>query len=710
MNNQQGVRERLLARQATMIELSIIIVNYNVKELLEQALLSVKKAASGLKYEIFVVDNASTDGSVELIREKFPDVKLISNSENVGFAAANNQALKIANGQYLVLLNPDTVVQEDTFLVVLDFFKHHPECGMVGCKILNPDGSLQLACRRSFPTSWVGFTKVTGLSRLFPKTKIFGRYNLTYLDPDETYEVEAISGSFMAVRKQVVKRVGCLDDSFFMYGEDLDWCYRIKEAGWKIYYLPKTKIIHFKGESSKKAQVDLTLMFYRAMKLFVEKHYHSRYFYLPQWFLVTGIVARAGITFLGKFLKQITPLIVDLILLNISLILALLIRFGNLVHLKSYFVVTIIYSSIYLLCLTLIGGYGRKKLSSLRAATGIFIGFILNASLTFFFNQYAFSRAVVLISSSFNIMFIGGWRFAFKLLPRLGVIPTRGSAGKTILGRKTLVIGSGEAGQKIVEKLREQLNGGYQVTGLVHVDEKDYTNNIDVKVLGTVKNLDNIIRQEKIQEVIFSTKQISYDNILEIMSKTRRRGVNFKLLPGNMEVVIGKASIDRIGALPLVDIDYSLDRPISIFLKRSCDLIISSIVLITGIPFFLYAKIIKKAQLKTKKVATNNGDFVEVREFTSPKHSISQSLLFLPRFWSVFKGDLSVIGSEMVEYNEQAKNQKNVALKPGLIGLVQLNKNSALTTEEKQRYDLFYLKNYSPALDIEIILKSIFNI
>jgi len=168
------------------VVLSIIIVSYNVREFLWQALNSIDKATSGLPCEVIVVDNASYDGSVDLVKKHFPQVKLFSNKTNIGFARANNQAIRISKGQYICLLNPDTLVQEDTFSTILEFFKDRQDIGMVGCKVLNPDGSLQLACRRSFPTPWVAFTRILGLSRIFPKSRIFSRYNLTYLDPDQT--------------------------------------------------------------------------------------------------------------------------------------------------------------------------------------------------------------------------------------------------------------------------------------------------------------------------------------------------------------------------------------------------------------------------------------------------------------------------------------------------------------------------------------------
>jgi O-antigen biosynthesis protein len=197
-----------------MLDLSVIIVNYNVKEFLQNLLHSIEKASSNITKEIIIVDNASDDGSTELIKQKFPSVKLIENKTNYGFGKANNQALKIAKGEFILLINPDTVVSENTFDELIQFFRTNQTAGLAGCKILNPDGTLQLACRRSFPGPWTSFCKVTGLSNLFPNSRIFARYNLTYLDENQTYEVDAISGSFMMMRKEVYQKLVDLMSSF----------------------------------------------------------------------------------------------------------------------------------------------------------------------------------------------------------------------------------------------------------------------------------------------------------------------------------------------------------------------------------------------------------------------------------------------------------------------------------------------------------------
>ncbi len=692
------------------MDLTIIIVNFNVKEFLEQSINSIKKSCKNIQYELYVVDNASTDGSVELIRKKFPEVKLIANSENNGFAAANNQAINQAQGEYILLINPDTIVQEDTFSVILNFINKHPECGMVSCKILNPDGSLQLNCRRSFPTPWVAFTKIAGLSKLFPNSRLFGQYNLTYRDPDETYEVEAISGSFMFFRAQVVKDIGYLDESFFMYGEDLDWCFRTREAGWKIYYLPETKIIHFKGESSKKSEVDLILQFYRAMKLFVEKHYHNRYLHVPQWFLLLGITLRASLTFFSKFIRWIFPGLLDLVLLNSGIILGIYIRLGTVLpHLRSYFIVMVVYSLIWIICLTLTGGYGRAKYSAVRASYGVLVGLILNTSLTFFFNQYAFSRAVVLIAGVLNILFLSGWRLGLKIISRLPIFALKNFPGKSLVGRRALIVAPVVSGQRIVSRLKDQFDTGYEVCGIVSPEEGSIIGKFqDVLVLGQLKYLDAIIGQTRAQEIIFSTEQISYDQILEIISRSKKRKLNFKLIPSGMDVIIGKASVEYIGDLPLMDIDYRLNQPLNIFTKRMFDILMSVTALVFFMPEILFLIIFKRARLEHQRIFGVNEKKVSIARFSQTNLTSRQKKL--PYFWSVFTGKLSLVGSEIIEVNDHKPPQSHIDLKPGLTGLAQINKYNSLANNESERYNLYYLKNYSLMLDIEIITKTVFKV
>jgi GT2 family glycosyltransferase len=316
------------------VDLSVIIVNFNVRAFLENALVSVRRALEGLRGEVIVVDNASDDGSVEMVRQKFPEAAVIANQTNLGFAAANNLALKKARGRYVLLLNPDTIVQEDTFTTMVAFMDGHVDVGAAGCKVLNPDGTLQLACRRSFPTPWVAFTKIAGLSSLFPHSRTFGRYNLTYLDPDQSVEVEALSGSFMVIRREAYEAVGGLDEQFFLYGEDLDWCYRFKQAGWKIFYVHQTQIVHYKGESARRSDIDEVRLFYEAMRLFVQKHFPRGIF--SDVILRLGIALREWAAFAGRIARPLRAAGLDFVLVNVSLLLGELIWFGEIFHFPAY--------------------------------------------------------------------------------------------------------------------------------------------------------------------------------------------------------------------------------------------------------------------------------------------------------------------------------------------------------------------------------------
>jgi GT2 family glycosyltransferase len=225
-----------------------------------------------LDFEVIVIDNASTDGSAEMIKKEFPQVVLLKNSQNRGFAAANNQGMAIANGQYVLLLNSDAVVLGNAVMKTVDFSDSHPECGVVGCRVLNPDKSLQRTCFM-FPSLLNMLLSSTYLYKLFPKSKFFGRERMTWWDRDDVREVEVVTGCFMLVRREAIEQVGMMDEQFFMYGEETDWCYRIKKAGWKILFTPSAKIIHLGGQSSKCIRVDMLIRLRISILQFMKKHY-----------------------------------------------------------------------------------------------------------------------------------------------------------------------------------------------------------------------------------------------------------------------------------------------------------------------------------------------------------------------------------------------------------------------------------------------------
>lgn len=256
------------------MDLSIIIVNYRTYDLTRQSIESVLDTVGDIDYEVFVVDNHSDDGSLEKLTEDFRDcslVKFIENDDNDGFAVANNMALEKSTGDYILLLNSDVIVNSQTINESLNFIKSTPKAGIVGCKVVLPDGTLDKACRRSFPTFEVSFYRMSGLSKLFPNSKRFNRYNLSYLDDNGTYPVDCVVGAFMLIDSRLMKMCNGLDESYFMYGEDIDLCYRIKQMGYEVYYYGKYDITHYKGASGKNKR--LLYEFHKSMEIFYDKHY-----------------------------------------------------------------------------------------------------------------------------------------------------------------------------------------------------------------------------------------------------------------------------------------------------------------------------------------------------------------------------------------------------------------------------------------------------
>lgn len=298
---------RLKNNQTKHVDVSIIIVNYNTRQLTLDCLESVYASRTAYHYEIIVIDNASHDGSVEAIRTAYPEVLMIANGDNTGFAVANNQGMKVARGRYILLLNSDTVVQPDTLEVMIGFMDRRPEMGASGCKVILPDGSLDKACKRGFPTPSASFYYAFGLSRLFPDRPKFNQYQLGHLSPDDEYPIDCLVGAFMLVRREVVEQVGGLDETFFMYGEDVDWCYRIKEAGWGIYYYPRTYIVHYKGASARRKPMKIVYEFHRAMWVFHRKHYAKRYSLFTNTVVWLGISLKFSMSLIRNKLIRPAP-------------------------------------------------------------------------------------------------------------------------------------------------------------------------------------------------------------------------------------------------------------------------------------------------------------------------------------------------------------------------------------------------------------------
>ncbi|GLC87875.1 glycosyltransferase family 2 protein [Lysinibacillus piscis] len=286
------------------MDLSIVIVNYNTKKLTSDCIQSVIDSKMDFLYEIFVVDNASSDGSVEVLQRDFPDVHVIANTENVGFSKANNQAIKVSSGRYVLLLNSDTIVQKNTLSTIKEYMEQHQMVGAAGCEVNLPDGSLDKACHRGFPTPEASFYYMMGLAKRYPESPKYNSYHQSYMNMQEIHDIDCLVGAFVMVRREAIEQVGLLDEEFFMYGEDIDWCYRIKEAGWRIVYNPTTSIIHYKGASSRRKPFKIVYEFHRAMYLFHKKHYAKKYNGIINLLVYLGIALKLGLSAVINLLKK----------------------------------------------------------------------------------------------------------------------------------------------------------------------------------------------------------------------------------------------------------------------------------------------------------------------------------------------------------------------------------------------------------------------
>ena len=284
-----------MVKKGIDMDLTIVIVNYNTEKLTLECIDSVYKSHLPYTFEIFVVDNHSSDNSIEAIKKRYPKVKLIENKENVGFSKANNQAIRQAQGRYVLLLNSDTILMENTLGVMTQYMDNHMDVGATGCEVLLPTGELDQACHRGFPTPQASFYYMSGLAKKYPNSPKYNSYHKSYLNMKEIHEIDCLVGAFMLVRKETIDQVGMLDEEFFMYGEDIDWCYRIKEAGWGIIYNPTVSIIHHKGASSRKKPFKIVYEFHRAMYLFHKKHYAKKYSIFVNGIVYAGIATKLSI-------------------------------------------------------------------------------------------------------------------------------------------------------------------------------------------------------------------------------------------------------------------------------------------------------------------------------------------------------------------------------------------------------------------------------
>ena len=555
--------------------LSVIIVNYNVRYFLEQCLFSVREAMRGLDGEVIVVDNASQDGSREYLEARFPEVSFIWNTENLGFGKANNLAMKKSRGAHILFLNPDTLVAEDCFTLCLRFMEQHPEAGALGVRMIDGSGSFLKESKRAYPSLITSFFKLSGLARIFPKSPVFARYHLGHLDPGQDHDVDVLAGAFMWVRREALEKTGGFDERFFMYGEDVDLSYRIQQAGYRNYYYSGTTIIHFKGESTKKGTLNYVRMFYKAMDVFVHKHYTSVTAFFFRFFITLAIWARAGIAALAGFLRKLGLPIVDAINILLAFIAAKflwnavfkpeVVYDGGLLSIAfPAFTVVFIMAAYYA------GLYDKvhKRRRTLHAALIATIALLVTYSLLS--EQYRFSRGILLLGSAFAFVLLSLSR---GLMRRLDIIEA-----EEVEKLGTVVVGSPGEYEKAI--------------GLMHAADKEHrvlgrisTGDEATPQLTVVGNLPHFLQAVPIRELIFCQGSLRFADIIRQCGNLPK-GLRMRIMSSGSLSIIGSDSSEQSGEAVAGGAAYAICDPSSKRMKRLLDVLVSVFALV-GFPLHI---------------------------------------------------------------------------------------------------------------------------
>ena len=648
------------------MKLSVIIVNYNVKYFLEQCLKSVFIALKNIDSEVFVVDNNSADGSCSMIKEKFPSVKLIENHENLGFSKANNMAIKQSEGNYILLLNPDTLVEENTFEKCLDFIEKDPETGCVGVKMIDGKGNFLPESKRGLPTPWVSFCKIFGLSYLFPKSRFFNKYHLGYLPEDEIHEVEILPGAFMLLSKKVLEKTGLLDEDFFMYGEDIDLSYRIIKAGFKNFYFPDTTIVHYKGESTKKGSINYVIVFYNAMLIFARKHFSKRYARLYSIFINMAVYFRAFLALINRLFNHLFfPILDDFIIYSGFLLIRPFwenYKFSGSGEYPELFLNIILpsYVLIWILSVVFSGGYS-KPFKILKIRRGILFGtvaiLIIYALLP---ESLRFSRALILLGTVWTLIVSHILRLIFNL--------TGSDKFKTVfrkIKKRIVIVGEYHEAKRVYSILKYS----HIIPDLIGIVSPSI--NFNEKYLGSLDQLKDIIRINNIEEIIFCGKNISSQVIIKNMLTYSNENIEFKIAPPESISVIGSNSINTTGDLYTVSFN-SVTKPANRRKKRVFD-ILTTVILIVLSPLLV---LLVKSQIQLYK-----------------------------NLFNVLIGKLSMVG-----YFLESKNDNDKLITEGIFYPHDIDKRNDSSGDAHLRLNTEYAQNYLIQNDFTIVISNIFSL
>lgn len=601
------------------MQLSIIIVNFNVKYFLEQCLFSVVKAIEGIEAEIIVVDNASADNSVSYLQKLFPRVKFIESKENLGFAKANNLALPIVKGDYILYLNPDTILPEDCLKNCLHFFQTHPNCGALGVQMIDGAGRFLPESKRAFPSLKTAFYKLVGLSLIFPTSSIFNKYALGNLNKDETHDVDVLAGAFMMLPKQIVEKTNGFDEAYFMYGEDIDLSYRVQQLGFKNYYFGNQKIIHFKGESTKRGSLNYVRIFYKAMSIFVTKHYSQQKAKMFVTVINIAIWLRACVSIFQNIIKKLGLPIIDAAIVSLSLyatqwywikFLRDGIPFDN--DLIQFAIP--VFTFVYVIGAFLSGMYDSivKPLKSFISSISAII--VVLAVYSLLPEDMRFSRGVILFGGIISSIIVTFCRWLF-LKNKWFIKPSTDD-----IFEQSVVVGSLNDYQQIVNIL-QQRNNADRVLGRIGNKPNE------INSIGTFEQLPKLIKELQLKEVIFCEGNVTYKDIIHFLTIPNKLHLNYRFHAKKSNSIVGSDSKASTGETMSIEDFYNIGLPYQQRMKKLIDVWVAIFVIIVSPVMLLFKKNIVQLYKNAFDVLWGNKTWVGYTTTSSKLPKISEGII-----------------------------------------------------------------------------------
>jgi len=724
-------------------DLSIVVVNFNSGKLLRRCLDSAYQNLKGLSFEIIVVDNGSIDGSPRMVTQEFPQVRLICNKTNAGFARAVNQGIRASRGRYVLIVNPDVVFLNKGFKELIRYMDSNPRVGIAGPKVYDDETkrSVQLSCRRfPSPMNYL-FSRYSLLTRLFPNNPFSRRFLLTDWSHDAIREVDWVSGCCMLVRRELLEKLGLFDEGYPLFFEDVDLCFRARNAGWKVVYFPGAEIAHFVG--SVRAQMPFRNVIKRHQGLwrFYKKFYCKHKIAAPFVFLL--IYLRMVYLLSVIFFKRYAPFFLDLILIQCALALSYLAR--SIVEfpwferaIRSYLSVAPWYMGVQLFLLYVFELYepARSRYHDYldvlpRVVKAVSLGTVMLVFIAFFFREFYLPRSIVLLGWLFNVLLLTGWRWAHLWISQRHRPPKR-----------VLIYGTGTLAELVRDEILRRPALKLLPVGFVRSPAEPETSRVE-PILGTLGDLQRTIREKNVDEVIYAPDKRSNEELRVLVEQCEQVRVNAQIAPDLFEIVTGRVHLEHFG-LPLLDPVTIASHRAYLRLKRLFDVVVSGLALIFLSPLMALIAVAVKLNspgpvlFRQRRVGKDGKEFVLYKfrtMFQEPGASEGMGeenlerltrvgrflrltrLDELPQLFNVLKGEMSLVGprAECVTLARKMAQEipyfeERFRVRPGMTGWAQVEFKYTTSVEEYKRklqYDLYYIKNMSFSLDLIILVKTL---